>query len=278
MAFLLRCGVFFVLSSAGLALSITNCAPRNSVTFFDVGQGDAALLVTQAGKHIVVDGGPGNVLLSPLAKKLPLLKQTIELLVLTHPDLDHVGAFPKILEHFNVGSVLLPPIADNLAEYQFALEMFHNKSIPIIFANPEVDIHIDNMVLDVLWPSAGASMGKNNNSSLVFMVLGTPIKVLFTGDIEKSAESALLNVKEDLDADILKIAHHGSKTSSSTGFLLAVGPRIAVISSGKENRYGHPHVEVLNRLQKLGIQIRRTDTEGTIMIPLVNNGHKALQE
>lgn len=227
------------------------------------------MITTGEKKHILIDSGPRGAVLPALAKELPILKNTLELIILTHPDLDHIGAFPEILDRYSIGAALLPAIADTLTEYQSTINTLHDRHIPIIFADPAVDIRIDNVILDTLWPPARALADRgNNNRSLVIRAQYPCGSVLFTGDIEGDAEAEILRTGIVLQANILKVAHHGSKTSSSTGFLLTVHPNIAVISSGKRNPYGHPHPQTLDRFMALGIHIKRTDREGSLTLDL----------
>ena len=240
------------------------------IYFMDVGQGDGALVVTPSGKQIVIDGGPaGGPELSEIAKHMPLTDHTIDLLVLSHPQLDHIFAFPDILRRYAVGHVLMTGITYKLARYDEFLALLKEKHVPVWIADPSHDIDLgDGVVLDVVWPPPtllGKEMKDVNNSSIVLRVMyhGSGAAI-FTGDMEEKEERAALASGADVRATVLKAGHHGSKTSSGTGFLLAVHPTLVAISCGRNNTFGHPHKVILDRYKTLGIPFRVTAWEGTI--------------
>ena len=234
----------------------------------DVGQGDSILLVSPSGKQIVMDGGPDFSALEGIAGHMSFFDRTIDLLVLSHSDLDHIAAFPEIMERYRIGAILLSGIDTQQPQYQKLLARIAENNIPVIIADPKQDIVFDDgLTLDVVWPS-GPLPKKTNDASIVISVLYKEASMILTGDIEEKAEEGILKTGADIRSDILKVAHHGSKTSTSTGFLLAVAPDLAVISAGKDNPFGHPHWGVLNRLRDAGITIRRTDQEGEISLIL----------
>lgn len=239
---------------------------------FDVGQGDALMLVSPTGKQVVIDGGPDRTMLIRLGQAMPFFDRTIELLVLTHPDADHVTALPEVLRRYRVERILLTGVKHDSRIYADFLRMTEAEGAQILLADPGLDIDLgDEVILDVVWPPPG-QLGKtpkqSNDTSVVLRVFAGNKSVLLTGDIEEKAETAILASGADLDADILKSPHHGSRTSSSTGFLLAVSPELVLISVGRNNKFGHPHPWVTRRYQTLGIPYRTTAEEGTIAIPL----------
>lgn len=240
------------------------------VSFLDVGQGDSALIVSPAGKQVVIDGGPDLSALEGLGRHMPFFDRSIDLLVLSHPQLDHMAAFPEILRRYTVGAVLMTGVRYRIARYQEFLTLLKQQNIPILIADPAKDLDLGGGAsLDVVWPPPtlyNASMKEVNNSSIVLRALYGGRAVLFTGDMEEEEERAVLASRADIDADVLKVAHHGSKTSSSSGFLLAVDPSLAVISVGRTNRYGHPHPAVVARYEHFGIPLRTTAEEGTITL------------
>ncbi|TSC60043.1 MAG: competence protein ComEC [Candidatus Peregrinibacteria bacterium Greene0416_62] len=227
----------------------------------NVGQGDSILLVSPSGKQILIDGGPDLSALEGIGNHMSFFDRNIDLLVLTHPDLDHIAAFPEILRRYSVGAILLSGIETPQPQYQRLLSIATKQNIPVIIADPKKDIVLeDGLILDVLWPPHGTfgSQPKNtNNTSIVLRAIHGSSSILLTGDIEEPAERAILKTGADIQSTIFKVAHHGSKTSTSTGFLLVVDPKIAVVSLGKDNQFGHPHGDVLRRLEKAGIPIRR---------------------
>ncbi len=238
---------------------------RTHLSLLDVGQGDALLLTSPSGKQVLVDGGPDAAVVTQLPERMPLLDRTIELLVLTHPDLDHVGGLPEVLRRYRVERVLLTGVPKDTARYKEFLSLVKMEGAAIIPANPSVDIDMgDGLVLDVVWPHT-EWVGKDvNNASIVIRAFHGGRSALLTGDIEDKTERAILASGEGIDADFLKAAHHGSRTSSGTGFLLAVSPEEIVISVAKANSYGHPHPSVLERYEWLKIPWRSTAELGIV--------------
>jgi len=242
------------------------------VVALDVGQGDSILITTPLHQRILVDGGPDMALLERLGEELPFFDRRIDLLILTHQDSDHITALPALLDRYNISHALLTGTANMNSRYAAFLDGIKQSGAAIIIADAEHDIDFGGgVLLDILWPIAslfGEEVQQVNNASVVAKLTYKDHGLLLTGDIEEKTEEELLKAGYDLRADVLKVPHHGSKTSSSTGFLLAVDPDLALISVGKENTYGHPHPSVLARYQKLGIPVRRTDQEGSIEIVL----------
>ncbi len=243
---------------------------RTHLYFMDVGQGDGAVIVTPSGKRVIVDGGPDLRLLERLGTYLSFFNRRIDLLVLSHPNLDHLASFPEILKRYDVRSVAITGIAYDLPRYTQMLRLIEQQHVPIISPQRTGTVDLgDGVTLRLLWPTTQAmkqGWSDANDSSIVLRVSDGEHSALFTGDMEELAERQMLQAGIDVDADILKVAHHGSRSSSSTGFLLAVSPSLAVISVGKDNSYGHPVPEILRRFSDLHIPVRRTDVEGTVEI------------
>ncbi len=245
-----------------------------SLTVLDVGQGDAILLTAPSGEHALIDAGPDARVLGPLARELGYFDRTIDLLVLTHPDLDHLGGMVSILERYQVGRVLMTGIAQDSVEYRRFQERVAELHIPVTIASRGRALTLGNDAsaahLTVLWPDrplVGTRPDKPNNTSVVLKVVFGETSFLLTGDIEADTEAQLVGHGGDtLAASVLKIAHHGSDTSSTTAFLAAVQPDIALISVGQHNSFGHPSRRVLRRLERAGVRIYRTDEEGTIRV------------
>lgn len=242
---------------------------------FDVGQGDGLLLVSPSGKQIVLDGGPDLSMLRHLGKELPFFDRTIELLVLSHPHYDHLAAFPEILKRYKVERVLITGTRYDSHAYESFLSLVRRENAQVTLADPAGDIDMgDGLKLDVLWPREGllGKSGDANNTSVVVRAAFGSGSILFTGDMEVPEEEDVLQSGQDIRADILKVAHHGSKTSSSTGFLLAVDPELALVSVAKVNTYGHPSPSVVERLKHFGIETRMTMEEGTICLRIFKDG------
>jgi len=237
---------------------------------WDVGQGDAILITTPGYQRILVDGGPDLSVLERLGDDLPFFDRRIDLLVLSHTDADHVRSFPEILQRYDVQRVLMTGVARDTSTYEAFLVKLNEVDVPVILADADHDLDLGNgVVLDVLWPDRrlyGEEVKEPNDASIVAQLRYGDHEVLLTGDISDNVETALLKQGYDLRSDILKVPHHGSRTSSSTGFLLAVEPKLAVISVGRDNTYGHPHPHVTARYASLGIPLRSTAEEGSIKV------------
>ncbi|MFH1670445.1 MAG: MBL fold metallo-hydrolase [Patescibacteria group bacterium] len=236
------------------------------VHFLDVGQGDSTFLITPSGKQVLVDGGPDMSTLEHLGKYMPFFDRSIDLLVLTHPHTDHLASFPEVAKRYEVKHILLAGTEAEVSRYLALLHEVKNQHIPVSIADPTEDIDLgDGVVLDVVWPEKSFRNDKNlNNSSVVIRALFADQSILLTGDIENEAEYALLDTGADIRSKVLKVAHHGSRTSSSQQFLLVVNPNQAIISVGEENSFGHPDPWTLERYSSLGIPTHETRKEGTV--------------
>lgn len=245
------------------------------VTFFDIGQGDAIFIETPYRNQILIDGGPNSMILEKLAKEMPFWDKTIDLIILTHPEADHITGLLSVLESYNVKRILWTGIVRDTSQYEKWKEMIEKENAEIIIAHSSQGIKIGNVFLNILYPFEsleGEEIKNSNDTSIVSRLRFGNNSFLFTGDITKVSENKIIS-KEDgnLNSDVLKVSHHGSKTSTSAEFLENVLPDIAVISCGKDNSYGHPHEQVLKSLEELGINILRTDQNGDIKI--ISNGN-----
>lgn len=268
--------VLLVLITVSLWSEVLNTGSFE-VTFFDVGQGDAAFIRTSQSKQIIIDGGPDGVILEKLAKKIPFWDKTIDLVVLSHPAQDHLAGLLDVLQKYKVETILWTGIQKDtkiFQEWERALAKEQEEGAVVVLASGFQSISLEKgfcpQRMDILFPLeniAGMLVeGDDNDTSLVVRVYSCAHSVLFTGDLTQKGENMLLVEDIVLDSDILKVGHHGSKTSSSEKFIKAVSPHIAVISSGKGNRYGHPHKDILARFLQFGIDIRRTDELGDIIL------------
>ena len=233
--------------------------------FLDVGQGDATLLQSPSGRRILVDGGPDASVLRGLALHMPLLDRSLDVVVLTHADSDHANGILPVLRQYRVKAVMLPRVPHETEVFRSILQEIRTQRIPVIFPDPALDIRFDDgLTLNVLWPRAGTppSDADTNGQAVVVLASAGEKSLLLTADIEAASEAAILQNSEDIAADALKVAHHGSKTSSGTGFLLAASPTRAFISAGRTNSFGHPHPSVLGRLRNMGIKTWVTGWEG----------------
>jgi len=241
-----------------------------SVHFFDVGQGDAILIQERDNVQVLIDGGPSSAVLSKLGSAMPSGDNNIELVIMTHPDKDHVAGLVDVLKRYNVQTVLATMVPHALGEYQEILAIIQEKKIPVIIAHaPQRILLEDGSYLDVLYPFDVGIIekeDKTNSTSVVTRLQYGSSSFLFTGDLETGQETELVYKNVNLNSEVLKVGHHGSKSSTGEAFLDAVKPNIAVISVGKNNTYGHPNQEVLSRLQDKGVRVFRTDMQGDIVL------------
>jgi competence protein ComEC len=243
-----------------------------SVHFFDVGQGDSIFIQAPGGTQILIDGGRGRVVLEKLSRAMPFFDRSIDVVMLTHPELDHMEGLIEVLKRYKVGTVIWTGVERTIPEYESFLKEAYSKKARVLIAAPGAQIKIGEHqgVLDILYPFEnfeGMVIEKKLNfSSIVSRLTYGETKFLFTGDIEKESEQELVEGGGDISADVLKAAHHGSKTSSIKEFVERVDPKLAVIQVGRNNRYGHPHAQTLETFKSLNIPVLRNDINGNIVI------------
>ena len=237
------------------------------VYFFDVGQGAAVFIEDAKGRQILIDGGPDETILERLGRVLSFYDRTIDLVILTHPDSDHLSGLLAVLKNYEIGQILETGISDSSSEYAFWQKETQEKKIKVNYAHFGQKVKLEGGALEILYPLFSLedkSFKNTNDTSIVSRLAVGRISFLLTGDAEKKTEWQLVANNIFLDSDVLQVAHHGSKTSTSKEFLEAITPEAAVIQVGAENRYGHPAQEVLERLA--AGKIYRTDLDGTIEI------------
>jgi competence protein ComEC len=240
------------------------------VNFLDVGQGDAAFIETPKGQQVLIDGGPSSVILEKLGKEMPFWDRDIDLVILSHPEADHLSGLIDVLKKYKVRNILWTGIIRDTPEYKEWQKSIKEEGAKIYIAKKgEKILMSDGISMDVLYPFEnleGKELQDSNDTSIVGRLVFSSNSFIFTGDITQTAEKEIIDKDMGVNSDVLKIAHHGSKTSSSEEFLKAVSPDVAVISVGKDNSYGHPTPEVLENLNKYGIKVLRTDELGDIKI------------
>jgi competence protein ComEC len=249
------------------------------VDFLDVGQGDSAFIQTPEDQHILIDGGPDISALGKLSSLMPFWDKSIDLVILTHPESDHMQGLLDILKTYKADYILWSGVKKNAAEYDAwinILEKQKKMGAKIIIADAGQEIKAGNVLIYTLYPLEsleGKDMKNTSNDTCVVskLIFGSN-SFLFTGDISSAAEKEMVNSGENISSDVLKVAHHGSKYSTSDLFLENAKPKIAVISVGAKNTYGHPTPEVLQRLEKFGIKVERTDVNGDV--DFVSDGNK----
>ena len=232
------------------------------VDFLNVGQADCALLSTN-GHYMVIDGGNNGDADTILSYLEGQGVEKLDAVVGTHPHEDHIGSLDAIINHFDVDAVYMPKIMHTSKTFEDVLDAVANKGLKIKSPSPGDTIDFNGLEIEGLGPQR--EYKDFNNNSIVLKVNAGETAFLFTGDAEETAEKDILQADYDLQADVLKVGHHGSSTSSSQAFLQAVKPKYAVISVGVGNSYHHPEEEALQRLQSIGAEIYRTDLQGNIV-------------
>lgn len=241
------------------------------IIFLDVGQGDATLIQTSNQQNILIDGGPDKGIIYKLDQYLPFYQRRIDLMILTHPDPDHLNGLIEVLNRYQVKSFLFNGVFDESIDYQNFLRKIDEKGIKKEIAWQKGRINFQDGYLEFLFPLenlTGKSFKNDNEASIVLKLIVGQIKILLTGDATKAVEKQLIKENIDLSADILKVAHHGSRDSTGLEFLEKVQPKYAVISVGKNNKFGHPTLRVLKNLKKIGAKILRTDELGDIIFEI----------
>lgn len=267
--------VIIGLITAVLLMGATPVKNSSSVKMhvIDVGQGDAVLI--QTGKeNILVDGGnkgKGSVVLAYLKRKNI---KTLDAVVSTHPDADHVGGLAAVINNMKVKSVYAPRVTHTTIAYKNFLTAVKRKKLKIKVAKKGVEIPTKpkNVTVKFLGPVKDYNKSELNNWSAVLQVQHSQKKFLLTGDIETRAENDLLKAKVLSKIDVLKVSHHGAKQASNANFLQKTKPNYAAISVGSSNRYGHPTGATLSRLARIKAKVYRTDKGGNIIF--TSNGKK----
>lgn len=253
------------------------------IYFIDVGQGDSTLIRTAKNKTILIDGGGSENSSFDVGEKtlLPYLLDrkitVLDYVVISHFDTDHCGGILYLMEHIKVKNIIISKQGKESSNYNKFKNIVLDKGIYVIFVKKGDKIKIDNETyMDVLFPSNNLiSDNILNNNSIVTKICYNNFSILFTGDVEEIAENEICsqyNTTNKLKANILKVAHHGSKTSSTAEFIKMVKPQIALIGVGEKNKFGHPNDGVIQRLKNMNTKIYRTDKMGEIVIQINNMG------
>lgn len=239
-----------------------------TVAFLDVGQGDAIFIEAPNGNQILIDGGENKKVLSELSRIMPFYDRSIDVVLATHPDTDHTGGLLGVIDRFDIGMIMEPGVyVDNSVQEEFE-EKINEKKIKKILARQGMQINMgDEIYLKILFPDRDISGLDPNDASIVAKLAHGGTSFLLTGDSPQKIEKYLLALSPgEIDVDVLKIGHHGSKTSTNESFLGYASPEYVVISVGADNRYGHPHEEVINLLDRFEISVFRTDEMGTVVV------------
>lgn len=276
LVFLLVCGVL-VFNEISKKPTIAGV----QIYFFDVGQGDAAL-IQEGDQQVLVDGGPDDKVLAELGRVMPAGDRKIEHMILTHPHADHITGINQVLERYEVGEVISTGVISTSSQYLEFLNIIKTKNIP--FKVPKVGDEILPFAdgkIDFLWPGdtyLSKEIDNLNNSSEVFRFCTFLSCAILTGDAEQDEQEDMVafytkeNKLSELEAKIIKVAHHGSSNGTTDSLLQSVKAIHAVIPVGADNQFGHPHEAALTLLKKYGLIIYRTDQEGTVRFILNKDG------
>lgn len=238
------------------------------VSFFDVGQGDSALITTPSGLVILIDGGPDNTVLRRLGNSLPFYRRQIDLIISSHYHDDHLTGLVEVIKRYQVKKIIYASSVFDSPILETLLQIVQEQKITMNPVATAARLNLGaNCLLNFLNPQSLGVKNDQNNSLIVKLVCGDQ-KFLFTGDNSLSVEKALINSKWDLSALVFKAAHHGSNSANGETFLRAVNPRLVVIPVGADNRFKHPSLAVLERLTKLGIKFIRTDQFGSLKMSI----------
>ncbi len=234
------------------------------VSFLDVGQGDAILITTPSGKQMLVDGGPTHTILEEVAKHTSYFDHTLDVIVATHPDSDHVTGLIPILQKYDIKNIVTSNVEGSTGIFSDLKEKISKEGATIHIARKGDVIDFgDGVVAHILYPKNSIAKDTNDGSVSMVVIYGEH-SFLLTGDLSAKYEPQLIGDDLQKNITVYKAAHHGSKTSSSDTLLSYIKPEYVVISAGKDNNYGHPHQETLSRLQKYTKEIISTIDRGAI--------------
>lgn len=256
------------------------------IAFLDIGQGDAIFVEAPNGNQLLIDGGPPKAVLSALRRVMPFYDRSIDMLLVTNPDRDHMAGFIDVLTGYHVGSIVEPGTVGASAEYREFEKVIGDRNpssaseggapplkkgeLPKrILARRGQTIWLDKkrgIGFHILFPDRDVSGVATNDGSIVGRLVYGDTSIMFTGDAPQDIEHYLVSLDgKNLKSDVLKVGHHGSRTSTSAEFVGVVAPAYAAISDGRGNKYGHPHKETLDTLAQFGVHVYRTDEFGTIV-------------
>lgn len=238
------------------------------IRFLDVGQGDSILITTPQKREILIDTGKSKTSSTLLGEYLPLYNKEIDYLILTHMDSDHTGDTMNILEKYKVNNLILNPSFEDSDQYEELIAKAEEKGVIIKLAIADGSIEIDDVKLTILYPFLENLEEEldDNDLSISVKVTYNKLDIVLTGDLAIDGEAKILDEWQGLEAEILKLGHHGSKFSSSEEFLTHVNPKIVIVSAGVKNNYCHPDIDLVKRVEAEKRKIYDTRYNGTISL------------
>lgn len=257
----------FAIATTGLASSNDGLL---KIYFLDVGQGDSGFIVTPSGQQILIDGGPSDVVISKISSRMPFYDKDIDVLIASHKHSDHISGLMNVLDRYDVKNIVDTKIGYASSEVSKWDQLKRVEGANEIEAKAGGYIDLgEGIAITFLHPDStleGKASKNPNDDSIVAMLQYKNFRVLFVGDAGAKVENAMMASGINLSADVLKVGHHGSATSTSTKFLSAVSPKVATIEVGSKNTFGHPSPIVISRLENNGIKYYRTDADGDIEV------------
>ncbi len=236
-----------------------------TVHFIDVGQGDSILISMPTGENMLIDAGDndkGEVVVDYLKSQGV---ERIDYLVGTHPHADHIGGLDDVIEAFDIGGIYMPRVTHTTKTYMDVLEAIDRKGLKIKTARSGLTIPVEGARTEILAPDSDLKSDNLNDYSIVIRLTYGQTAFLFQGDAEKRTEDGILSSYDNIKAHVIKLGHHGSSTSNTEDYIEAVDPEYAVITLGADNKYGHPHKEIISLMKDKAITVYRTDLDGTIV-------------
>ncbi|EDS77674.1 ComEC/Rec2 family competence protein [Clostridium massiliodielmoense] len=243
-----------------------------TIHYIDVGQGDS-ILVQFNNKNLLIDAGCSNRKVHNYLKKCGVKK--LNYVIATHPHDDHIGGMPYIIESFSIDKFLAPKATNNTTSFKKMITELQKNNLKISSTKAGTYIPLDHKLSCFVVAPKNSTYKNLNNYSIVLKITYNNTSFLFCGDAENLSEDEILSSGYNITSDVLKLGHHGSKTATNNNFLEEVNPKVAIISCGKGNDYGHPHKETLKKLKNKNITTYRTDIDGTII--LESNGTKIMK-
>lgn len=241
------------------------------VTFLDVGQGDSIFIESPTGRQVLIDGGPSRRVLRELGEVMPFYDRSIDMVLATHPDADHISGLVDVLARYEVDMVIQSGVAHAspvVDAFTRAIETEQKQGARTLLARRGQVLDLGGgAYLRILFPDRDVTNMESNSASIVARLTYGDTSVLLTGDTPQSIERYVVSLDgAELQSDILKLGHHGSKTSTSELLLGYANPQWAIISAGEDNRYGHPHKEVIDRLARFNIATKNTANDDSVIL------------
>jgi len=263
--------ILLVVSAVFIFTFLNNEKSRTflTVAFLDIGQGDAIFIETPNGNQVLIDAGPTSAVVRKVSEIIPFYDRSIDLLIVTHYDLDHAGGFPEILKRYQVGGYATSNQPEDGGLYLEVEELSKKERSDRLFLKAGDRIILDrpeNIYLDILWPPSSEEIEDRNDASVVARLVYRDTSFMLTGDAPQEVEERILSATDtDMSVQVLKVGHHGSRTSTSEKFVSELKPKYGVVSAGLDNKFDHPHDEVLKVFKENKTIVLETFISSTIV-------------